>query len=46
MNIKFRMIRLVEKIKTSSIDSKLFKVYLKDLRKLKKANKLAWLEIQ
>ena len=44
--IQYRMIRLVGKIKTAQVDSKLFKVYLKELRKLKKENKLAWLEIQ
>ena len=45
-NIKYRMIRLVEKIKSVQIDSKLFKVYLKELRKLNKENTMAWLEIQ
>ena len=44
--IKYRMIRLVEKIKSAQIDSKLFKVYLKELRRLKKENRTAWLEIQ
>ena len=45
-DIKTRMIRLVGKIKSVQIDSKPFKVYLKELRKLIKENKLAWLEIQ
>ena len=46
MNVKLKMIRLIEKIKSSPIDSNRFKVYLKELRKLKKGNRLAWLEIQ
>ena len=46
MNVKLKMIRLIEKIKSSPIDSNRFKVYLKELRKLKKGNGLALLEIQ
>ncbi len=46
MNVKLKMIRLIEKIKSSPIDSNRFKVYLKELIKLKKGNRLAWIEIQ
>ena len=46
LNIKYRMIRLNKKIKSSPIDSNRFKVYLKELRKLINQNPVAWLEIK
>ena len=46
IDIKYRMIKLVEKIKSAQIDSKPFKVYLRELKRLKKENPIAWLEIQ
>ena len=45
-DIKIKMIRLVGKIKSLQIDSKPFKVYLRELKRLKKENPIAWLEIQ